>query len=56
VGDGRRDSGEVQQFVVPSGATRLFIANMDGWQYNDNSGGYNITVHAVQQITSVYKK
>lgn len=54
VGDGRRPSGEVQQFVVPAGATRLFIANMDGWQYNDNSGGYDLSMHATQTVTMVY--
>jgi Flp pilus assembly protein TadG len=54
IGDGRSDDGEVQQIVVPTGATRLFIANMDGWQYNNNVGGYNLTVHATQSISTVY--
>jgi Flp pilus assembly protein TadG len=53
VGDGRCDDGEVQQFVVPTGATRLFIANMDGWQYNNNVGGYNLSVHATQSVSTV---
>lgn len=54
VGDGRRSNGEVQQIVVPAGATRLFICSMDGWQYNNNTGGYNLTVHAVKKVTTVY--
>jgi hypothetical protein len=54
VGDGRRSTGEIRQSVVPAAATRVFIANMDGWQYNDNTGGYNLTVHATQTITQVY--
>ena len=53
IGDGRRSTGEIQQIVVPAGATRFFIANMDGWQYNNNTGGYNLTIHANQQVVSV---
>lgn len=53
VGDGRRSNGEIQQIVVPPGAKRLFIANMDGWQYNNNIGGYNLTIHAVHTISTV---
>jgi len=56
VGDGRRSNGEIQQIIVPAGATRLFIANMDGWQYNNNTGGFNLTVHATNNISSVYMK
>ncbi|MGC4031105.1 MAG: pilus assembly protein TadG-related protein [Tepidisphaeraceae bacterium] len=53
IGDGRRSNGEIQQIVVPTGATRFFIANMDGWQYNNNTGGFNLTIHANHQIISV---
>lgn len=41
IGDGRTSTGEVQQFVVPQGATRLFIGTMDGWEWNNNIGGFN---------------
>lgn len=53
VGDGRRSNGEIQQVVVPPGATRLFICNMDGWQFNNNTGGFSLTLHANQQVVSV---
>jgi Flp pilus assembly protein TadG len=53
VGDGRRSNGEAQQFVVPAGATRLFIGNMDGWQWNNNSGGYNATINSTTSVSTV---
>jgi Flp pilus assembly protein TadG len=42
IGDGRRANGEVQQFVVPAGATRLYIGTMDGWEWNNNVGGFEV--------------
>lgn len=53
VGDGRRSNGEAQQIVVPDGATRLFIGNMDAWQWNDNTGGYTATISSVSKVTTV---
>lgn len=56
VGDGRKSTGEIQQIVVPAGATRMFIADMDGWQYWNNTGGFNLTVHAVLKVSTVAVK
>ena len=54
IGDGRRSStGEVQQIVVPPGATRLFIGNMDAWQWNDNTGGYTATANTTISVVTV---
>lgn len=53
IGDGRTSTGEVQQFVVPEGATRLFIGTMDGWEWNNNVGGFNLTAHAKGKIITV---
>lgn len=53
IGDGRRSNGEAQQIVVPAGATRLFIGNMDAWQWNDNTGGYTATINSVVSVTTV---
>ena len=41
IGDGRTGtgSGTVQQFVVPAGATRLFLASSDGIGANYNNFG-----------------
>lgn len=53
IGDGRRDDGSVQQFVVPSGATRLFIGTMDQYEWNNNVGSYTVTVHNVGTVRLV---
>lgn len=57
IGDGINDtSGQIQKFVVPSGATRLFLGFADAYsyhglpgQYQDNSGSLSVDV----QISSV---
>jgi Flp pilus assembly protein TadG len=53
VGDGRNDSGQVQNFIVPSGATRLFIGTWDAYEWNNNIGSFNVTVHAPSSVTIV---
>ena len=40
IGDGRNDAGDLQTFVAPDGATRLYLATYDWFQYNDNTGAY----------------
>jgi hypothetical protein len=45
IGDGLRADGTTKQsFVVPPGATRLYIGIMDGQQWSDNSGAYTSTI------------
>jgi Flp pilus assembly protein TadG len=45
IGDGLRADGVTpQQFVIPPGATRLFLGVMDGQQWSDNSGTLSTTV------------
>ncbi len=53
IGDGRTSSGEVQQFVVPAGATRMFIGTMDSYEWSNNVGGFNLTTHTVGKIVTV---
>jgi Flp pilus assembly protein TadG len=38
VGDGKRDDGATQTFVVPKGATRLYMGMMDFYEWNNNYG------------------
>ena len=49
IGDGKNDSGVTQHFVVPAGATRLYLCSMDGYEWNNNSGGR--VVQATQPAT-----
>jgi len=44
IGDGRTDDGGVQQFVAPPGATRLYLATWDFYEWNNNAGARNIQV------------
>ena len=45
--------GQVQQFVVPAGATRLFLGTSDGYEWNNNGGAFNVTVAAVPEAAAV---
>jgi Flp pilus assembly protein TadG len=53
VGDGRRSDGTIQQFVVPPGATRLYIGKMDGFEWNNNSGTSTVTIHRPPSVSMV---
>ncbi len=44
VGTGQTSAGTQETIVVPSGATRLFLGTMDGWEWSNNSGGFSVTV------------
>jgi hypothetical protein len=46
IGDGMAglDSGPPQQFVVPPGATRLFLGTVDGFDWNTNTGAFSVQV------------
>jgi Flp pilus assembly protein TadG len=42
-------SGSVQQtLIVPSNATRLFLGTMDGHEWSNNVGGFNVTITQFQ--------
>jgi Flp pilus assembly protein TadG len=43
-GTGTTSSGSQQSISVPSGATRMFLGTMDGHEWSNNSGGYNVTI------------
>jgi Flp pilus assembly protein TadG len=53
IGDGRTSTGEVQQFIAPDGASRLFIGTMDGYEWSNNQGGFWVTAHAMGRIITV---
>lgn len=53
IGDGRRDNGDIQQFVIPSGATRLVVGTMDGYEWNNNVGGFTVTVMTTPAVKLV---
>jgi Flp pilus assembly protein TadG len=48
VGDGLRSDGSAQTFVVPEGATKLYLAMNDEWWWGDNSGNMRYDIHVVE--------
>lgn len=47
IGDGLTGTGtgSVQTFIVPAGATRLYLATVDGFGWYNNSGAITVTVN-----------
>ncbi len=44
IGDGFTTAGQVQQFLAPAGAARLFLGTMDGFEWLNNTGAFNVLV------------
>jgi len=44
IGNGMTSNGEQQTVIVPKGATRFYIATMDGHEWSNNVGGYTATI------------
>lgn len=44
IGDGLTETGVVQQVVVPTGATRLYLGTMDSCQWSNNIGQFDVIV------------
>jgi hypothetical protein len=53
IGDGKTSGGTTQTFIVPQGATRLYLGTMDGHQWSNNVGSYTATVTQQQAILLV---
>jgi Flp pilus assembly protein TadG len=53
IGDGLDSNGNRQQFIVPPGATRLYLATWDFFEWNNNAGYRNIKVIRPMQIKTV---
>ncbi|KXS89574.1 hypothetical protein OA58_20495 [Microcystis aeruginosa NIES-88] len=55
IGDGLTGTGTgaVQNFIVPTGATRLFLGPLDFGTYN-NGGSFTVTVQAVPEPSTIF--
>lgn len=53
IGDGMDANGNKQKFVAPTGATRLYLATWDFYEWNNNYGFRNIKVQRPAQIITV---
>ncbi|MFO1499294.1 MAG: hypothetical protein U1G07_13010 [Verrucomicrobiota bacterium] len=52
IGDGQTSRSNVQQVIVPTNATRLFLGTMDGSNWNNNRGSFNVTVSATSEASA----
>lgn len=46
IGDGANSLGDVQEFVTPAGATRLFLGTMDAYGFGNNVGSFTVEITA----------
>ncbi len=53
IGDGANADGVRQEFVVPPGATRLFIGITDGFEWANNQGGHTTTITRPAKVVLV---
>ena len=44
IGDGKTSSGALRRYLVSVKATRLYLGVMDGYEWNNNSGSFTVTV------------
>ena len=52
IGDGLTGTGigSVQQFVIPVGATRLFLGSVDGFGWKGNTGKFIVTINGLDTV------
>jgi hypothetical protein len=53
IGDGKMNDGRFQQFVAPAGATRLYLATWDFFEWNNNAGARNVKITNPDHIVTV---
>jgi len=52
IGDGLTSGNVVQDFVVPQGATRLYLGAMDTFSWYNNTGSFSVEVDGVPEPSS----
>lgn len=50
IGNGLGAGSTIQQFWVPTGATRLYLGTMDGFEWNNNAGAFNLDVNFTSAV------
>ena len=53
IGSGTNSTGQTQKFVVPAGATRFYLATMDGFEWSNDGGSFSSTVSTPRVIQIV---
>jgi hypothetical protein len=49
IGDGLTSAALQQDVIVPSGATRLFLGTMDGYEWSNNHGSFDVELTLVPE-------
>ena len=49
----KTDDGATQTFVAPAGATRLFLAGWDFYEWNNNAGDRTVKISRPSKIMTV---
>ena len=49
IGDGMTSAGILQAFIVPAGATRLYLGTHDGYDWKNNEGTFRVTISVVPE-------
>jgi hypothetical protein len=49
MGDGLANGLTAQTIIAPTGATRLYLGTMDGFEWNNNNGCFEVTLNAVPE-------
>jgi hypothetical protein len=52
IGDGLTSSNILQEFIAPTGSTRLFLGTHDGYGWYNNPGSLNVTVKSSEQSST----
>lgn len=53
IGDGVNSGGQKQKFIVPQGATRLYLATWDFYEWNNNAGSRTIKITRPGRVITV---
>jgi hypothetical protein len=53
IGDGKTRDGVAQEFIVPEGATRLYLATWDFYEWNNNAGWREVKITRPQRLITV---
>lgn len=49
IGDGLDNASNIQTFLAPTGATRLYLGTMDGYDWTNNTGSFEVSVTAIPE-------
>ena len=52
IGNGRNSASQLQEFVAPAGAARLFLGTMDGFEWLNNTGSFLVEIDTLSVVST----